>query len=261
MRPQALMGRILNQVMARRAMMERKSNLAFVMGAAALLTACGEATEEAPPSPVNDIDPQVARALNDPLMIDPDLSHRNEANAAITIGYDHALPSFKANEATASRAREAARLELLEEGPLADLPIPQSPAGLVNLAQVWDVPGVLAALKLPEECQSDIAGDFAFAADMPPGAGIMPHGMVRVAAASNSSACAMRLVRYTTPAPIEDVLQYHFNTADRARIDPVYFEAPERIVKGERRGKNIEVHARLGSGNLTEVDLVYWARR
>jgi len=235
---------------------------AALAGCAALVLAgCGNADEPGKASIVNTIDPQVARALNDPLMIDPDLSHRNEANAAITIGHDHALPSFERTDESANRARETARMELLEDGPMDDLPEPQSADGLVDLAQVWDAIGVLAALDAPADCRRDVSGDFAHAADLPAAARVMPHGMVRTAAAADRARCTMRLVRYATPAAARDVLQYHFNTAKRAGLEPRYFDAPEPIVIAGRASEHFEVHARGASGNLTYVDLVYWKER
>ena len=225
------------------------------------LIACEGADAPGEGSVVNAVDPLVARALNDPLMVDPDLAHRNEANAAITIGHDHALPSFRGDDASANRARETARLELQEEGPMEELPAPGTDGDLVSLAEVWDVAGVLEALAVPAGCRTRITGSFAFAADLPQAARIMPHGMVRVAAAADAGGCSLRLIRYTTPAAIEDVLQYHYNVAERAKLAPLYFESPERIVRGERSGATLEVHARPGSGNLTHVDLAFWQMR
>ncbi|MEE4155469.1 MAG: hypothetical protein V2I27_15025 [Erythrobacter sp.] len=226
-----------------------------------LLAACASESAPGEGEVVNAVDPLVARALNDPLMVDPDLSHRNEANAAITISHDHALPSFRGDDASASAAREEARLELLEEGPMEELPAPERGEGLASLAEVWDVEGVLAALRVPAGCQKPIAGSFAFAAEMPAPARIMPHGMVRVAARAGSGACSLQLVRYTTPAAIEDVLQYHFSLAQRAGFSLRYHEAPEAIVRGKLGSATLEVHARPGSGNLTHVDLAHWRRR
>ena len=114
--------------------------------------ACADESAVEPDAVVNNVDPYIARALNDPLMVDPDLAYRNEANAAITIGYDHALPSFKQTEETASAARETARLALLEEGPIPDLPLP-SGQGPASLAESYSVEAVLDALDAPMACR------------------------------------------------------------------------------------------------------------
>ncbi|MDY7098010.1 MAG: hypothetical protein SXU28_07720 [Pseudomonadota bacterium] len=224
------------------------------------LAACGAGDDGTIPSPVNDVDPYIARALNDPLMVDPDLSYRNEANAAVTVAYDHALPSFKGSEEAASRARETARLELLEDGQIVDLPLPSGDAGPADLSAAYGVQAVLAELKVPEECAKDIAGSFSFAASMPEAARIMPHGMVRLAAAVDQPECKLRLVRYVSPVGVDDALQYHFNLAQRAKLSPVYFTEPEKAIIGERRGTYLRVNARETAGDLSAVDVITWTR-
>ncbi len=225
------------------------------------LAACGGRQAENTASPVNDVDPYLARALNDPLMVDPDLAYANEANAAITIGYDHALPSFKATEEEASRARETARLQLLETGSIRDLPAPQDGAGPATLDQAYGVEAVLSAIDAPMQCRKDIAGGFAYAATLPLVARVMPHGMVRLAAAVDQPDCSLRIVRYTTPVSIEDALQYHYTMAQRAKLTPAYFTTPEASLIAERRGTNLQVYARRTAGNLSAIDVITWTRR
>ncbi len=227
---------------------------------AAALSSCADEGAELPPSVVNTVDPYIARALNDPLMVDPDLAYRNEANAAITIGYDHALPSFKGSEETASAARETARLALLEKGPIRDLPLPSLESGPASLAEQYGVEAVLDVVGAPLECRKDISGDFALAAQMPEVASIMPHGMVRVAAGVTQPECTMHLVRYVTPVSIEDALQHHYTVATRTGMDPDYYADPEASLTADRRGTYLKVFARETSGDLTAVDVIIWSR-
>jgi len=224
------------------------------------LSSCAEEYTGEPPSVVNTVDPYIERALNDPLMVDPDLAYRNEANAAITIGYDHALPSFQGTEETASAARETARFALLEKGPIRDLPLASLESGPANLAEQFGVEAVLDAVDAPLECRQDIRGDFALAADMPKAAPIMPHGMVRVVAAVDQPDCTMRLVRYSTPVSIEDALEHHYTVATRTGMEPTYFSQPEASLIADRRGTFLKVFARETSGDLTAVDVIVWSR-
>lgn len=222
------------------------------------LAACSAAPSEAPAPVVNEVDPYLARALNDPLMIDPDLSWRNEANAAITIGHDHALPSFKGSDGAASRARETARLELLESGPIPDLPATATGGPGISLAAQFGVEAVLDAISAPAQCRKDIIGDFAVAQNMPDYAKVMPHGMVRVAAAVYQPRCELRLVRYITPVTVEDALQYHYTLATRSGFQPAYYLDPEASIEADRRGRFFKVFARPASGDLTAVDIITW---
>ena len=226
----------------------------------ASLVACAPEPQAEPEPVVNEMDPYLARALNDPLMVDPDLAYRSEANAAITLGLDHALPSFKGSEEAASLARETARLALQEEGAIPELPVAQSEPGPATLDNQFGVGAVLDTVNAPPECRKSVTGSFAFAATMPDLAAIMPHGMVRVAAAVEQPGCTLRLVRYVTPAAIEDVLLHHHTLATRAGLEPLYFTAPEHALIANRRGTSLHVYARATSGDLNAVDVITWTR-
>ncbi|MEM7689730.1 MAG: hypothetical protein AAF291_11980 [Pseudomonadota bacterium] len=238
----------------------RRNAPMFTVLTALALSGCAQEAAVEEVSVVNDVDPYIARALNDPLMVDPDLAYRNEANAAITIGFDHALPSFKGSEESASAARDEARLALLEGGPIADLPFPSGSEGPISLAEQYGVEAVLSVIDVPQPCRQDIRGNFAYAANMPEVARVMPHGMVRVAAGVESAQCDLRLVRYVTPAAIEDALQFHYTIATRAGFEPEYYAEPEASFTADRRGTYLQVFARPASGDLTAVDVITWTR-
>lgn len=238
--------------------MRRLNNLAPIL-AVLCLASCADESVVEPVAVVNNVDPYLARALNDPLMVDADLAYRNEANAAITIGFDHALPSFKGSDATASAARETARLALLEEGTIPDLPFPDE-AGPVSLGESYGVEAVLENVGAPPSCRKGIVGDFAHAADMPEAAPIMPHGMVRVVAAVDQPDCTLLLVRYVTPASKDDAMQFHYTVASRTGMDPEIYNEPEASLMADRRGTYLKVFARETSGDLTAVDVITWER-
>lgn len=222
------------------------------------LAACGSQPERPARDPLA-ADPLLAAALHDPLMIDPDLSWRSEANAAVTIPASNALPPFARSDEAALAAREAARLELLEGGSVPDLPTPAVFPGPSGLAEARTAPAMLDAAGAPARCAEGLAEGFAFAADLPPPARIMPHGMVQQAAGGGAG-CEARVIRYLTPAAAEDALQYHFTRAARARLSPKVFEEPERSLAAvdAEGGGNLVVAVRPGPGGMSAVDLVWW---
>ncbi len=224
------------------------------------LAACGEDAVPDAAAVATNGDPLLARALNDPLMVDPDLAHRNEANAAITILHGHALPAFEATEEAASRAREAGRLELLEDAAILDLPEPTIGEGIAELSDTRTATAMLEALAGPAACRDGLGEGYRWAARMPSFAGVMPHGMVQQAAGKDSAGCSLRVVRYLSPASIDDTLQYHFNRAFRARMRVERFAAPEQILQASLGGTQFFVHARPGPNGMNEIDLVYWRR-
>ncbi|QIQ86643.1 hypothetical protein [Erythrobacter sp.] len=228
------------------------------------LAACGS-QDEAPARDPLTADPLLAAALNDPLMVDPDLSWRNEANAAVTIPASHALPPLTRSDEAALAAREAARLELLEEGSVPDLPSPAAHPGPSGLADARTAPAMLEAAGAPAACAERLDEGFAFAADLPDAARIMPHGMVQQAAGGGAG-CEARVIRYLTPAAAEDALQYHVTRAARAGLSPKLFEEPERsLAAADGEGEdgvegNLIVAVRPGPGGMSAVDLVWWRR-
>lgn len=238
----------------------RMSALPLVLAAAAvaMLSACSEESVEAPVDVLNQ-DPQLARALHDPLMVDPDLAWRTEANAIIALRDGHPLPPIEAREDAANRAREAARLELLENGQIPSLPGASGESG-VSLASLVTAGEMVEAVGARTDCIERMDGALQWSAEMPPTSSIMPHGMVQQAAGVDAGTCVVRVVRYLTPVGIEDALEYHFTKVDRARFDIIRYEAPEAQLVAERRDQKLVVGAREGPGGMTAVDIIHWRK-
>ena len=229
--------------------------------AAILLGSCSDDVVPDRTSTASGGDPLLARALNDPLMVDPDLAYRNEANAAIMIRHDHALPPLRANEGADGRAREAARLALLEGGAIVDLPDPMSGEGPRALGGLGTANAILGALGADRACSTGLGEGFAWAARLPELASIMPHGMVSHAAGSDANGCSVRVIRYVTAAAPNDVLEYHYNRANRGGLRVARFGTPPDSVRGSRGGTQLIVQARPGPNGMSAVDLIYWQLR
>ncbi len=223
------------------------------------LSACGQEAVDAPQAKVNQ-DPLLSRALNDPLMVDPDLAWRNEANAVIAFRDGHPLPPFDARDDATDRAREAARMELLENGQIPAVPTALSGEGSASLAELTDAGAIVRAVGSRTDCIDDLNDDLMWSTGLPPTSSIMPHGMVQQAAGVDQGTCVIRVVRYLAPVAIEDALEYHFVKADRARFRMERFDAPEVQLRGERRDQVMAVHVRAGSGGMTAVDVVHWRK-
>jgi hypothetical protein len=225
------------------------------------LAACSEPDEDAASdAALIATDPVIARALHDPLLTDPDLASRNEANAAIGFPDSHALPVLGGTSAEAQAAREAMRLALLEGGALADLPPPQSGSGGPLLGPMAGPDALLAAVGAPMTCADRLREDFALAASVPPPAALPPLAMVVQAGGADAPGCGLRIVRYLTAAPPEDVLQFHFVIAQRAGLEPARFAVPgESIAAKGEAAERLAVHVGKATNGLTGVTLAYRA--
>jgi hypothetical protein len=205
-------------------------------------------------------DPILARALNDPLMTDPDLASRNQSNAVIALHDSQPLPPFAASEDAASRAREAARLQLLNGGQVESLPVAIEDEGAVSLASFSNAGDVIEAVGSRTDCIESMDASLLWSTQMPATSAIMPHGMVQVAAGADTDRCVIRVVRYHTPVGVDDALEYHFNKATREGFDVELLKAPESQLRGEWRNEQLTVHARPGPRGLAEVDVIHWIR-
>jgi hypothetical protein len=239
-----------------------------------LTAACSDGPEEgvaAPGSGLIDSDPVIARALHDPLMSDPDLASRNEANAALGAPDSHALPVLPSTSADASAAREAMRLELLATGPIPDLPLPPgeeededeeeakpAPPIFQPMGPMAPPADLLAALGLPASCAARLNEDFALAASLPAAAALPPQGMVIQAGGSEAAGCRLRIIRYVSAAPLIDVLHYHYARATRAGLTGRRQAVPADMIIAQGKGaERLVVEARRAAHGMTGVTLLY----
>lgn len=204
-------------------------------------------------------DPVIARALHDPLLTDPDLASRNEANAAIGFADSNALPVLGGSPAEVTATREAMRLALLENGALPELSAPEPGEGGAVLGPMSDAGALLAAVSAPATCAGALKEDFALAASLPAPAAIPPRAMVVQAGGAETAGCHLRIVRYLSAAPFDDVLQFHFVTARRAGLAPQRFNAPGDSIAAGTGAERLVVHLRKAANGLTGVTLVYRA--
>jgi hypothetical protein len=152
------------------------------------------------------------------------------------------------------------RLELLEGGPIPDLPPPLKAARGRKLGPMARPADLVEAVGAPEACTARLKEDFALAASLPAVAAIPAQAMVVQAGGAETKACRIRIIRYRTPAAPEDVLQYHYVRAKRAGLTTARHAAPEEIIAAtNKRGETLVVHVRPAPHGLTGVTLLYHA--
>lgn len=221
----------------------------------ALLAACS-AAEEAPQI-VPERDPLAAQALGEQIMVDPDLSRQNEANAALTGGSDHSLPPIVSSpEAIAAARQEAADLV----GGMANLRPPGQPeradAPLPD-ATLYAVTELAKLTRGTAACADRATFTAAWAASMPKALPIYPRGNTIEAAGSDSGNCRLRAVRFLTPVSREDVLAFYTAMARNSAIATSYRRAGDTdVLAGEQAQRRFAVYVRTGASGLSEVGLV-----
>lgn len=220
---------------------------------ALLLAAC---TAEEAPAPPPERDPASEQALNDQIMIDPDLANQNEANAALTVSSDHSLPLIVATDAEVAAARaEAAALtsgaQTLVSAPTVRALDDGDRGEIVTLQER------AAALPGASRCLRAATRSAAWAARLPGDFPVYPRGATQAVIGTDADRCALRGVRFVTPVALGEVLAFY---AARARQRGFAFEHAAGGGRHRLSGRKGAAVFLLDLGStedgLTEADLV-----
>ena len=227
-----------------------------VVGAALLLTSCG-ADRPAPIEP--DRDPILARALGEPIMIDPDLVEQNRANsAAVLPSHDGSLPMVDRNPEAIAAARAEALHWVGGPGEMRKAPIARQVDGaLPDGAALTAAARAAASPNASTGCAVAVDYTMEWAAKLPAAFPVYPRGAVQEAAGSDAAGCALRVVKFVTPVSVDDVMDFYFTRAGAGGFSAErVLRDGDDVLAGTKASASFVVYARrLRSGN-TEVDLV-----
>jgi hypothetical protein len=144
-----------------------------------------------------DADPALTSALEDQILVDPQLANQSNKNAARPTNTP-LQAQVPADVDAAVAAANAAAQSL-------------APTTLGTLAARQST-GTKARFK---GCGVDVAYSMAWADRLPADIQIYPQGRVSEAAGSDAGACRLRAVSYSTAAPMRSVIDFYLNTARR----------------------------------------------
>lgn len=220
------------------------------------LAACGTQAERKPPDPLAD-DPAIVAALADEIMIDPDLVGQDQGIGAIVLSgpLDAGVPPERVGpEAAAIDRAEAGKLA---GGTIRTAPEPGGGNGSAALLRRAMTLGQIAAAAGQESCAGRIEYSARWAARLPQGLEVYPHGAVQEAAGNDRNDCRLRVVHFVTPVEPRDVIDYYFTRASAAGYGARHtLDGGAHVLAGSRGGSGYLIHARAGEGGLTEVDLL-----
>jgi hypothetical protein len=221
-----------------------------------ILAGCSSSKPAADPNAERD--GAAAAALNDPIMVDPDLSAQNRGNSALSGGGPPQgdLPDFNRTPEEADAARAAAQAQLgaaLQPAPAAASTAPKS-----RLAGALTMPAVAAASGIASKaCAEGMGFTFGWSAQLPAGLQIYPRGHAVVAAGNDVGGCKVRAVRFVTPVSVSDAVDYYFASARGARLSPERrHEGDDEVIAGKLGSGSTAAYIRKRADGLTEVDLI-----
>lgn len=219
----------------------------------------GCSDDEAVSETVVEQDPALSAALDEPLMTDPDLVGQNRANSAASLppqrGY---LPTVDNGPERVSAARAEA-LELVGgPGKMADAPEAREVAGALPAeAALTAAARAAVAPGGDRNCATQVSYTMQWAALLPATFPVYPQGAVQEAAGTDTGGCALRVISFVTPVPIDDVIDFYFTRAKDAGYSAErVLQNGYDVLAGVKGGAAYVVYARrMPSGN-TEIDLV-----
>ena len=221
-----------------------------------LLASCSSA-DKAPDAPAGR-DPAAQAALNDPIMVDPDLSAQNRGNSALSGGgpAQGDLPLFTRTPEEIDAAHAAAQT-LLGNAP-APAPLAASTADKSRLAGALTMPAVAQASGLASQaCADQLGFTLGWAARLPAGLPIYPRGHALVAAGSDAGTCKVRAVRYVTPVSVGDAVDFHYAAARAAKLPAERRrEGADEVIMGKQGNTAYAIYIRARSDKMTEVDVL-----
>lgn len=220
------------------------------------LAACGETD---PPAPERQVDPAVLAAINDPILVDPDLSRQNEANAALTGGIDGALPLENRTPRAVAAARDEAMALVGGREAMMELPPVEETGEAAPLAARLSLTQRAVLAGAGEQCAKQAERGFIWAARMPEAFPLYPRAAAQDAAGNDSPACALRAAAFRTPVPLAEVLAFYHTRARAAGYTSRRSErGEEQVLQGTRGGAAFAVYAHADGEGATAVDLVAW---
>ncbi len=223
------------------------------MLAAAGMSACAQGEEEAPSK---DLDPVIQRALNDPIMVDPDLVSQNMANSAITFEIGQPLPPENSSPSAINAAREEAIAQLGGSGGLAPLPEGEVTDGLAAHEAINTI-GRLRRLSPPQDCVDAARFSAIWAARLPQALMIYPRGSTKEAIGVDAPQCKLRAVIYLSPVPATDVLAFHHaKVLDSGFRSTLSVGSGWHVLAGSKAKARYEITARSLPSGMTEIGIV-----
>jgi hypothetical protein len=220
----------------------------------ALLAACGEQATTALAPELRD--PAVVGAINDPIMVDPDLASQNRPSAALEGGgpASATIPLLKRRAEEVAAAKAEAQKLLGKEIPPAPAPASGngdavSPESLGLAAAVLSGEGKRCAAKLGYTAH--------WATKLPAALPIYPRGHVQEAAGNDLDGCKLRAVNFLTPVAGEDVAAFYHAWLGKSGAAPVLrLDGADTVLTASKGGVRFLVYVRKTPEGLTEVDLV-----
>lgn len=218
------------------------------------LAACGDSAENGEGGAS---DPTSEQALNDQIMVDPDLANQNEGAAGLTAGADQTIPPENMTPEAIQAAQDAAFALVGGSDGFKDLPEPKQYGASIPESSTLSAATKAAARLGSGNCTENVEYSAAWAAKLPAIFPVYPRGTTKEAAGTDADNCALRVVNYLTPVALDEVLKFYYSRATTGGYNTEYAVAQnDNVVSGTKGNASFVVYGRRLSTGLTEIDLI-----
>lgn len=224
------------------------------------LAGCGQAEESAPSTVPDYSDPLMEGALADHILVDPDMVALNGANQAVSFpAMDGSLPLPDAGPDAARAAREEAIALLGGNAALRRAPAAERVEGALPAEAALSVAARAAAVPggANRDCAAMAQFSAGWAARLPAAFPVYPRGAVHEAAGTDEGDCRLRVVNFTTPVTLADVMDFYYSRAmaEGFSVQRIVQDGDD-VLGGTRGNASFMVFARPVAGGHISVDLV-----
>lgn len=234
----------------------------FGMGAATLaLVACQNADDSAAQSEdaallADAADPAMKGALEDQILVDPDLVGNSNRNAVLGEGSDGSVPSAGVPKGQLAEVEKAA---IAAAGPQGLMSAPQPQQVAAEDCKDCNQGSTLGAKAAQQSgvCTGKLDYAMGWANRMPADFAVYPRANVKEAAGVDKGQCNIRVVNFTTPATLKNVVDFYYTKAKRGGYSAEYqLRGSEHVLGGTKGDAAYVLFLKPMANGGTEVDIV-----
>lgn len=236
-------------------------NLLVLGGAALALAACQNAAEKSAENEdaallADAADPAMKGALEDQILVDPDLVDKSNRNAVLGEGSDGSVPSASTPKGQLAATEKAAAAAI---GPRGLMKAPEPTKVAAEECKDCNQGSTLGAKAAQQNglCQGKLEYAMSWASRMPADFAVYPRANVKEAAGVAKGQCNIRVVNFTTPAALKNVVDFYYTKARRGGYSAEYqLRGSDHVLGGTKGDAAYVLFLKPMANGGTEVDIV-----
>lgn len=203
----------------------------------------------------NTADPALMGALQDQIMVDPQLAGQANKDAIRPASQPYSAP-------VPAETVAAANIAMPKDGELLKAPAPSGRCDACDVQGQAITLGSLAAKQKDKGtagCASKLSYSAGWAARLPAGMPIHPQGRVSEAAGAQDGQCSLRVVTFSTPQPLQTMIDWYYTRAVKSGFSAEHQAKNGQHVLGgtrDRDGSAYVVFLSSRADGGTDLDLI-----